>query len=41
MTQNNGMRDDYDRFSLFMPQRLRKGKLGRISLDRPSANNEN
>ncbi|MCI1230775.1 MAG: ribosome biogenesis GTPase YlqF [Lactobacillus delbrueckii] len=41
MTQNNGMRDDYDRFSLFMLQRLRKGKLGRISLDRPSANNEN
>lgn len=27
MTQNNGMRDDYDRFSLFMLQRLRKGKL--------------
>lgn len=41
MTQNNGMRDDYDRFSLFMLQRLRKGKLGRISLDRPSENNEN
>lgn len=41
MTQNNGMRDDYDRFSLFMLQRLRKGKLGRISLDRPSTNNEN
>ena len=41
MTQNNGMREDYDRFSLFMLQRLRKGKLGRISLDWPSANNEN
>ncbi|MDD6386750.1 MAG: ribosome biogenesis GTPase YlqF [Lactobacillus equicursoris] len=39
LTQNNGMRDDYDRFSLFMLQRLRKGKLGRITLDR--VNNEN
>lgn len=35
MTQSSGMRDDYDRFSLYMLQRLRKGKLGRITLDRP------
>ncbi|MDO4912219.1 MAG: ribosome biogenesis GTPase YlqF [Lactobacillus sp.] len=35
MTEKYGMRDDYDRFSLFMLQQLRKGKLGRISLDRP------
>lgn len=34
MTQVYGMRDDYDRFSLYMLQRLRKGKIGRISLDR-------
>lgn len=35
MTELYGMRDDYDRFSLYMLQRLRKGKLGRISLERP------
>ena len=35
MTQQYGMRDDYDRFSLYMLQRLRKGKIGRITLDRP------
>lgn len=35
MTQLYGMRDDYDRFSLYLLQRLRKGKLGRISLERP------
>ena len=29
------MRDDYDRFSLFMLQRLRKCAIGRITLDRP------
>lgn len=34
MTQVYGMRDDYDRFSLYMLQRLRKGKIGRITLDR-------
>lgn len=34
MTSVYGMRDDYDRFSLYMLQRLRKGKIGRISLDR-------
>lgn len=33
MTQNYGMRDDYDRFALYMLQRLRKGKIGRITLD--------
>ena len=36
MTEKYGMRDDYDRFSLFMLQRLRKGAIGRITLDRPS-----
>ncbi len=30
-----GIRDDYDRFSLFMLQKLRKGAIGRITLDRP------
>ncbi|MBC9722383.1 MAG: ribosome biogenesis GTPase YlqF [Lactobacillus sp.] len=35
MTEKYGMRDDYDRFSLFMLQRLRKGAIGRITLDRP------
>lgn len=35
MTEKYGMRDDYDRFSLYMLQRLRKGALGRITLDRP------
>ena len=39
MTQNNGMRDDYDRFANFMLLRLRKGKLGRITLDRPNHDN--
>ncbi|GAA3629880.1 ribosome biogenesis GTPase YlqF [Lactobacillus hamsteri] len=34
MTEQYGMRDDYDRFSLYMLQRLRKGKVGRITLDR-------
>lgn len=34
MTDVYGMRDDYDRFSLYMLQRLRKGKIGRITLDR-------
>lgn len=34
MTEVYGMRDDYDRFSLYMLQRLRKGKIGRITLDR-------
>ncbi|MDF7638883.1 ribosome biogenesis GTPase YlqF [Lactobacillus sp. ESL0791] len=34
MTEVYGMRDEYDRFSLYMLQRLRKGKIGRISLDR-------
>lgn len=34
MTQNYGMQDDYGRFSLYFLQRLRKGKVGRISLDR-------
>ncbi|GGV09824.1 ribosome biogenesis GTPase YlqF [Lactobacillus acetotolerans] len=34
MTDSYGMRDDYDRFSLYMLQRLRKGKVGRITLDR-------
>lgn len=34
MTDSYGMRDDYDRFSLYFLQRLRKGKVGRISLDR-------
>lgn len=34
MTQMYGMQEDYDRFSLYMLQRLRKGKIGRISLDR-------
>ena len=33
MTNKYGMRDDYDKFSLFMLQRLRKGKLGRITFD--------
>lgn len=33
MTQKYGMRDDYDRFSLYMLQRFRKGKIGRITLD--------
>ncbi|GFZ26989.1 ribosome biogenesis GTPase YlqF [Lactobacillus corticis] len=35
MTDAYGMKDDYDRFSLYMLQRLRKGKIGRITLDRP------
>ncbi|MDF7682640.1 ribosome biogenesis GTPase YlqF [Lactobacillus sp. ESL0679] len=35
MTEIYGMRDDYDRFSLYLLQRLRKGKVGRITLDRP------
>ena len=35
MTEKYGMRDDYDRFSLFMLQRLRKCAIGRITLDRP------
>ncbi|MBD5430987.1 ribosome biogenesis GTPase YlqF [Lactobacillus agrestimuris] len=34
MTNQYGMREDYDRFSLYMLQRLRKGKIGRITLDR-------
>ena len=34
LTDIYGMRDDYDRFSLYMLQRLRKGKLGRVTLDR-------
>ena len=34
MTEVYGMRDDYNRFSLYMLQRLRKGKIGRITLDR-------
>ena len=33
MTQKYGMRDDYERFSLYMLQRFRKGKIGRITLD--------
>ena len=33
MTNKYGIRDDYDKFSLFMLQRLRKGKLGRITFD--------
>ncbi|WP_297820164.1 ribosome biogenesis GTPase YlqF [uncultured Lactobacillus sp.] len=33
MTQNYGMRDDYERFSKFMLLRLRKGKIGRITFD--------
>lgn len=33
MTQKYGMRDDYDRFSVYMLQRFRKGKIGRITLD--------
>lgn len=35
MTEKYGMRDDYERFSLYFLQRLRKGKIGRITLDRP------
>lgn len=35
LTEQYGMRDDYDRFSLYLLQRLRKGKVGRITLDRP------
>lgn len=34
LTAQYGMRDDYDRFSLYLLQRLRKGKVGRITLDR-------
>jgi ribosome biogenesis GTPase A len=34
LTTQYGMRDDYDRFSLYLLQRLRKGKVGRITLDR-------
>lgn len=33
MTKKYGMRDDYDRFSLYMLQRFRKAKIGRITLD--------
>ncbi|MBP2057993.1 ribosome biogenesis GTPase A [Lactobacillus colini] len=33
MTQKYGMRDDYDRFSVYMLQRFRKAKLGRVTLD--------
>lgn len=39
MTNVYGMRDDYDRFSLYMLQRLRKGKIGRITLDRVKNDN--
>lgn len=35
MTQLFGMRDDYERFSIFFLQRLRKGKIGRITFDLP------
>lgn len=35
LTEEYGMREDYDRFSLYLLQRLRKGKVGRITLDRP------
>lgn len=35
LTQSYGMRDDYERFSLYMLQRLRKGKIGRVSFERP------
>ncbi|MCT7846232.1 MAG: ribosome biogenesis GTPase YlqF, partial [Lactobacillus iners] len=35
MTQLFGMRDDYVRFSIFFLQRLRKGKIGRITFDLP------
>ena len=34
LTEEYGMRDDYDRFATYMLQRLRKGKIGRITLDR-------
>ena len=34
LTEEYGMRDDYDRFSMYLLQRLRKGKVGRITLDR-------
>lgn len=34
LTEEYGMRDDYDRFSLYLLQRLRKGKVGRITIDR-------
>jgi ribosome biogenesis GTPase A len=34
MTQKYGMRDDYERFSLFFLQQLRRGKLGRVTFDR-------
>ncbi len=33
MTAKYGMKDDYERFSLFFLQQLRKGRLGRIDLD--------
>ncbi|QNQ82353.1 ribosome biogenesis GTPase YlqF [Lactobacillus sp. PV037] len=33
MTKMYGMRDDYERFSLYMLQRFRKAKIGRITLD--------
>lgn len=34
LTEEYGMRDDYERFSLYLLQRLRKGKVGRITIDR-------
>lgn len=34
MTAKYGMRVDYERFSLFFLQQLRKGKLGRVTFDR-------
>lgn len=34
LTEEYGMRDDYYRFSLYLLQRLRKGKIGRITIDR-------
>lgn len=35
LTRLYGMRDDYDRFAHLLLQRLAKGEIGRITLDRP------
>lgn len=37
MTQKYGMRDDYDRMSLFLLNQLRKGRLGKINLEKVDA----
>ncbi|KRL63584.1 ribosome biogenesis GTPase YlqF [Lactobacillus psittaci] len=37
MTKKYGMRDDYDRMSMFLLNQLRKGRLGKINLEKVDA----